>query len=180
MKVIQKHLANFKTNISFIGILSEYKSNITTLKIPNKIFSTISKIGYKNFELIKHISKISGPVKTLLSVTSNITSKQVKLLLNSNTMLNLKFFIDKEKYKNYSPVIYDNIDDLYIRISGMYQLVSNKLAKTYGMDYVKDSYELTEEIFCYILSDLQKYKEYSEITDRELTKEIVMYFRGLE
>ena len=91
----------------------------------------------------------------------------------------MKFFIEKEKYKEYSPVIYENIDNLYIRISAMYKTVSNKFVNEYGMTYVKESYELTEEIFKYILSDLQEYKEYSEITDRVIMKEIVMYFRGL-
>ena len=174
-----KLLANFNSKISFIGSLHESICKISTLNLKKELCKFNCKISTKNLELLKHTSKISGPVKTLFSINTNIKFKNIKILSSINTMLNMKFFIEKEKYKEYSPVIYENIDNLYIRISAMYKTVSNKFVNEYGMIYVKESYELTEEIFKYILSDLQEYKEYSEITDRVIMKEIVMYFRGL-
>lgn len=179
MKMKKKLLADFKSKISFIGSLYESITNIKTLSLHKELCKFTSNIKPKDFNLLTHVSKISGPAKKLLTVNTEIKLKNIKLLLNSNTMLNLKFFINKEKYSEYSPIVYNNIDELYIRISGMYKTVSNKFVNEYGMDYVKDSYELTEQIFNYILSDLQEYAEYSEITDRIIMKEIVMYFRGL-
>lgn len=179
MKMKIRLLANFNSKISFVGSLYESIVKIKTLSLHKELFKFTSNIKPKDFKLLTHTSKISGPAKNLLTINTCIKFKNIKLLLNSNTMLNFKFFIDKEKYSEYSPIIYNNIDDLYIRISGMYKTVSNKFINDYGMNYVKDSYELTEQIFNYILSDLQEYKEYSEITDRVIMKEIVMYFRGL-
>lgn len=179
MKLNKKLLSNFKTNISFIGVIFESICKINIKTIPKKIFTIKTNISPKNFKLLEHVSKLCGPAKLLYTFKSNIEVKKVKLLFNCNTMLNFKFFINKENYKEYSPVIYDNIDELYIRISGLYKTVSNKFVNEFGMEYVKDSYELTEQIFNYILSDLQEYKTYSEITDRIILKEIVMYFRGL-
>lgn len=178
MKV--KILFEKKFNIPVVGLILKKELVITQSNVPDEIAYFTNSIMERDFELINYESLIRGPISEVLNMQFTIEPYQLKTLRKFNTRLNLRFDINTDDYKDYSPIIFENIDDLYKRISSLYSSVVRQYFIKNNVTYVEDTYKFNEDMFKNILMDLEllKFKNYSDITDRILISKIVKHFRG--
>lgn len=176
----RKLLLNIKSKIGTIESFAIIRTEIKPLgKLDNKIVFK-SHIRFKDFVITKHRSLVTGPIKNLCNYPTKLIPIKLESVLKASTKVTLRFDLLKHKYE-FNKLIMDNIDYLYDRILKLYTVTKKQLINKYGLQYMKDTYFLSENLFVTILSNIEAYdfKSYSEITDKIIITEIVKYFRSI-
>lgn len=176
----KKLMYSVRCAIDNVRFLSSHESIITFLKKPNKIKSYEIGIKEKDFSLLKASTILRGPIINILSASGKIEFSKINYLMKNTSFINLKFDIEKEKYKDFNKIIYENIVDLYDRSITLYSMIKKRMIDK-GLDYVDSTYEFNENLFNMILNNIESYgfKNYSDITDKIIISEIVKYFRSI-
>ena len=176
----KKLLFNTRAKLETVDILCTIKTIIKTVEKPKDIISYKSEINFKDYLLLKRSSKITGPIKQVLSTSCKIVPTNIEYLLKTSSSVSLMFKLNKNKYE-FSKIIMDNIEDLYERIIKLHKITKKQFINKYGLSYMTDTYFLNENLFTTILSNIEAFniRDYSEITDKLIITEIVKYFRSI-
>lgn len=176
----EKLLYNIKIKIGTVESFATIRTEIKTLNKFKKRIGYKSSIRFKDFILTKHRSIITGPIHNLCEYPTKLVPIRLESILKASTKVTLRFDLIKHKYE-FNRLIMDNIDYLYDRIVKLYAVTKKQLINKYGLQYMKDTYFLSENLFVTILSNIEAFdfKSYSEITDKIIITEIVKYFRSI-
>lgn len=175
-------LFSVTTKIKEIELLNTANISLPFIGLGDEVLSIKGKVRHKDGMIGSIVTTLFNPIVSVATVKGKIRLQSTELLSSITTFLSLECVVDKARYigEGYSTILMDNIDDLLKRCSGLYTATKREFEIRYVIKGKEPLPVFTEKEFDLILFrlNLNKYKEYEEITDKVLVNIIVTGFKN--